>query len=196
MNAVVDALSDSSTPESEGVEVDSITVAGAMIEVKDGQGNVWQIPAEEVDDLSDLDTLHPFGHLALDQNFHYQICGQSEVSSKMTEGFVPVKREEVGLKEISTVEREFGTVPSTIVHTGGGVLMKIPAIIAKRRQKRKDHVARAVREATEPTPEMLSRVKQNRTRMKSAGEIQEGLGPDEAFVEQDLKTRKSARLTG
>lgn len=141
--------------EDRGLEINDIEVAGV---VKDRYGNTWAIPAESEDDLSNYDPSGPFGKIQYDPAFHYQLVREDEVMRKKTEGFVVCTLEELGLEAFTVPGApDHGTPTTAIFHQIDAVMVKIPKVLADRRQKRKEQVAREVREAIEPTEEMLSR---------------------------------------
>lgn len=149
----IEALKDEA--EDRGLEVNDIAVAGV---VKDRYGNTWAIPAEEDDDLSNYDPSGPFGKIKYDPTFHYQLERAENVTKKKSEGFVVCTLEELGLEAFTVPgAADHGTPTTSVFHQIDAVMMKIPKVLADRRQKRKEQVAREVREAIEPTEEMLSR---------------------------------------
>jgi hypothetical protein len=174
-----------------GIDASTIQVGGV---VRDAQGHEWLVPADETEDLGDL-KVNPFGELTLDPAFHYQTCRIDEVSAKLSEGFVLVTRDEVGLPSIKNLEREFGMAESTYVRLHDGVLIKLPKILADRKQAKKARLAQAVVDSTEPTEEMLARARRsNSPLMRSAAEIEDKLKQKGPF-EKRLERRVSSSLT-
>lgn len=153
LDQTLDALQEEA--EDRGLEVNDIEVAGV---VRDDQGHTWAIPAESEDDLSNYDPSGPFGKIKYHPDFHYQLVRQDEVMKKKTEGFVVCTLQELGLEAFTLpTSADNGTPTTTIFHQIDAVMMKIPKVLADRRQKRKVQVAQEVREAIEPTEEMLRR---------------------------------------
>ncbi len=174
----------------DGFDCNSIEVPGIM---KDDQGHTWAIPAEGLTDRDDLGELNPFGKLNYDPRFHYQMEHQDRVSQKMTEGFVPVTRQEVGVPP--PVELEYGKPISDVLHLMDTVLMKIPRVLADRLQSRKARVAKSVIDATEPSREMLRRAGRNKSKFKNNQNLTEAAEAAGFSMNVERKSRKSAALT-
>lgn len=187
----VHLMDETNEQEQDVVEASVVEVAGI---IKDDQGHEWAIPADNVDDLDDLGSPGLFGHMKFDPRFHYQTEHQDKVSSKMTEGFVPVTRKEVGLPDLITMD--YGKPVTDIVHLMDTVLLKIPKVLADRKQARKLRTAQEVVSATEPTEEMLSRAKRGGAhKFKRTGDVLNDLESDGAAIKQERVSRKSAYLT-
>lgn len=144
-------------PEEEGAaEVESIEAAGVVI---DSEGHKWVIPAENVDDYDDLNSTNPFGKLTFDDRFDYHTEHQDRVAQKMTEGFVPCTRKEMGMPPAFEIDGARPTTP--LVHVMDTVMLKIPKELAARRRRAKVRIAQEQVAGTEPSDEMLARAKRN-----------------------------------
>lgn len=169
----------------------SIQVDGVIM---DDEGHEWAIPAEDTEEF-DADADGPFGRLKLDERFFYQTCRLDEVAAKVSEGFVAVTRREVGLADLKTLEREFGMAEATYVRLKDAVLIKIPKVMADRRQARKARIAKQAVEQTEPTEEMLARgTRPGAPVMKRTRDLDASMGRDKLPFERDIQRRKVASL--
>lgn len=127
------------------VKVSEIQVPGI---VKDDYGNTWTIPTDEMgyDEL----LTDPLKLPRKDPKFHYQFVRQDQVTSKMTEDFRPVLREEVGIKTIVS-EADLGGPQTSYHQVHDLVLMKIPKQLADRRYRAAKRIAdEAVQQITNP----------------------------------------------
>lgn len=155
-------------PEDEGVEVKEFSAGGILV---DEYGNQWTIPAETFEDFDDLN-YNPIGNLRYDPRFHYQLEKVQDIAKKRSEGFVPCRRDELGM--IDGLAKENGQPVDDLFIMSNSVMMKIPKVIADRRQAAKVRLAKAVKDATEPTPEMLARAGKGRVALGKT------FDPDEA----------------
>lgn len=172
-----------------GVECNTIEAPGI---IKDDQGHTWAIPAEGLDDVGSDADLEPFGKLNLDPRFHYQMEREDRVQQKMTQGFVPVTCEEVGVPP--PVESSYGQPVSRVLHKMDTVLMKIPKVLADRLQARKARVAREIVDATEPSPDMLRRAGKGKSKFKTNKELTEAAEAAGFSMSVERKSRRTARL--
>lgn len=175
--------------EDGAVEVEEVAVTGVIV---DKYGNKWSIPAEELEDLDDLGAAGPLEKLKYDPNFHYQLERADRVVFKKMEGLVTVTRDELGIPE--ELVSEYGKPTSDIFQFGDGVMMKIPKVLADRRQKHKDAVAKAVRDAAEPTKAMLRRSKDRQAAL-TFGKDLSSLRRKGDLVEEIRKSSESGSLT-
>lgn len=126
------------------VEADRIQVPGI---IKDAYGEEWAVPADELayDEL----LTDPLKLPKKDPNFHYQFVREDQVTAKATEGFKPVRREEVGVQNIIT--RDVGSPLADYHQVHDLLLMKIPKVLADRRYRALKRMAdEAVEQITDP----------------------------------------------
>lgn len=180
---------DPASKDEDVLRVSSVEVAGVL---KDDEGNEWAIPADNVEDQYDLGTSNPFEHLSYDPRFHYQLVRTDRVDQKKMEQFVPVKRREVNMPE--SLNQDYGTPTGSLVQYLDSTLMKIPKVIASRRQAARVREAQRVKEQTEPTSAMLARsARPGGPEIKSAEKSRRRLQDGDTPVE--LRRTSSVRPT-
>jgi hypothetical protein len=133
------------------VEASSIEAPGI---VEDDYGHKWTIPADTHTDGSLQLYQSRFELPKRDPRFHYEFHPVSEVSHMMTEDFVPVTREELGLKGIEglteQIAKEYGAALTSFHQVDDLVCMKTPVELANRRYRALKEIADAAVNATRP----------------------------------------------
>jgi len=160
-------------PDSDGIEVGEVEVAGVVVDKK---GNKWAIPADDADDIElYINPLLPPEALR-EKGMHYQSCAVDELPTKMSQGFVPVTRDECGIPE-HIFAADYGRPEASIHRVGDTVLIKIPQILADRMRRPYERLAKEAVASLEPTKDMLLQMQK-----KSAGLA---LAADRRHVEND-----------
>ncbi len=129
--------------EPPGVLAKSVQVRGALIEITDGTGRTWSVPANDDEDFtvfrSDYDLSHYPGY---DPNFIYQfehppgtIAAEQagDVTQMLADDWAVVTREELGIPTIKGVPVLPGQSPTTAFMVKGQVCIKTPKIRVDRK---------------------------------------------------------------
>ena len=136
----------------EGLETKTLEVGGVkVVEIKDGKGHTWSVPAD--DDNIDLREFRNILEIPKrEPGFYYQYVDASRLQEFLTQGFVVVDRDEIGVNAAYMAQYDNPLVnPETPQHRVGNLyLVKIPEILAGRMraaQKRRADAAKAGIEA-------------------------------------------------
>ena len=181
----------------EGVDVQTIEVAGLGAEVlDDGFGRVWNIPAENLDDNTDLaNTIFDEIIKKLDPRFHYQLVGAKDWGKYKLQDFAIVSKKELGLGNDLVIE--YGKTLTDDFAVGDAILVKIPKVLAMRRIKRRQDLIEQYKNLTEPNPDMLTRAARSGTPvMKSLQELRDSAkGVRGGSLERTINSHISEKLT-
>lgn len=133
--ALIDSL-DSLTEPQQGIKVESLEVGGARItEIKDKKGHIWAIPADDENvNLREyrniLDIPNP------ESGFYYQYVDGSRLNEFLTQQFVLVDRDEIGIPTKLDVEGNPLLNPTSTHHQVGNLhLVKIPKALEQRMRR-------------------------------------------------------------
>lgn len=168
------------------VECETLETAGV---ITDGQGHRWAIPAEGLGDFAGIEEVTPFVLTKRDPRMRYETRGIKENEQFIREGWVPVTREEVGAPTAATAkgERDYGL---PITGTGGGhpyvvgdtILVKLPHVLAKRRQALTEDLRQKQRAAVEHDPTRSAKNRAERDGRPVHMEVRRGAG---GYIEEE-----------
>lgn len=155
----------------ENGELEASEIATAGI-VEDEYGNRWTLPTSDLGEEVDFN-YNPIDLPKRDPRFHYQFERTDRLGWAISEGFVPVRRSEVGLNMLNDSSKklsDYGINTNTDedpVHTVHDLtLVKIPSQLAERRRARAKLEADKAKASIEP-PARLDGAK---SRLKSEWE--------------------------
>lgn len=121
----------------DGVETKVLEVGGVkLIEITDGKGHTWSVPAD--DDNIDLREFRNILDIPKrEPGFYYQYVDASRLQEFLTQGFVVVDRDEIGISAAYMAQYDNPLVnPESPHHRVGNLYcVKIPEIIAGRMRK-------------------------------------------------------------
>ena len=166
------------------LQATEISTAGI---VEDDYGNKWTLPETPLGEDIDFN-YNPVDLPKRDPRFHYQFERSDRLAWAISEGFVPVRRSEVGLNMLNESNRKLGDYgintntdddPVHVVHDL--TLVKIPTQIAERRKARAKLEADKAKGSIEPP----AKVDGAKSRLKAEWE---GLG--QKFEEQAIHTEE------
>ena len=127
------------------IAASSVEVPGALLEIKDGQGHTWAVPAESSEDYRLYQSPREVEHFkGYDARFRYEFIRRDEIEVKITEGWVCVTRKELGLQNIPA-----NTSPQNATNDGlhwveDQVCIKKPEVLVERQTKAYNQYAREV----------------------------------------------------
>lgn len=141
------------TITNDGLEVSSVEVGGVII---DKYGNKWQVPGGNAEDFDDLYAGDIYKiPKEMSDVFHVQMIRLDQVHEYQLRGFVLILQEELGIPP--EMIKDMGHPLDRYHRVGDAVMVKIPHIINKRLQQKKEDETRRRLLELEPTPEMLKR---------------------------------------
>lgn len=141
---------------SDGLEIKELEVAGV---ITDRYGHVWQVPADNVDDLDDLYAGEPYKvPPELSDVFHVQLIPLKRLKEYQARNFVPVTLEEMAIPDELLKD---GTPLDRFHVVGDSILVKIPKIIKDRIDAKKIKEVKERLKEVEPTKEMIQRAQQS-----------------------------------
>lgn len=133
-------------PNDPGVPADVLEAPGIIRDLFSDK--IWTLPSDSLSDLG-LATYKSPRDIKKDPNFHYEFCrvggDWDELSEKMAQDFVPVTREELGLKEFKTPGQP-NPLDSYYVIDGKDICIKIPRPLADLRYAAAKRVCDAAKE--------------------------------------------------
>lgn len=166
-------------PDGTEIETDEVELAGMII---DSRGNKWAIPADDADDMEVyVNPLLPPPD-KIEPGMHYQTCHINELPTKMSQGFVPVTREECGIPE-HVFAADYGRPEASVHRVGDTVLIKIPQILADRMRAPYQALAKEAIQSLEPTEEQLRKLQKKSAGLAFAADRQHIVN-DKAYPEE------------
>lgn len=125
------------TPAPNGVKAKSVQVRGALMEIKDGLGHVWTVPANEDEDYQAHTSIFKVANLkGYDERFEYEF--HDDVSRMITDGWALVSRRELGLPDLPSATpgaKEYGAPDGGWHQIESLYCVKRPKILVERTRK-------------------------------------------------------------
>ena len=126
----------------------SVQVRGALMEIKDGSGRVWTVPADDEEDYQLHRSIFKVDDLkGFDPQFDYQFEMPVDLGPMLTNDWAIVSRKELGLPELAGMVAgagEYGAALTGAHMAGGMVCLKKPKVLVDRTRKAFKNFADAI----------------------------------------------------
>jgi hypothetical protein len=168
------------------IAAESVEVTGALLTIKDGQNHVWAIPAESHDVVGRHQSAFELKRFkGYDPRFTYEFHhagDESDITSMLTDEWVPVTRQELGLKALPMqVSAEHGTPTDNYYWVGNSLCMKKPKVLVDRTHKAMDEFRKATMGAMKPVGS--ENIDPAREKLERGGLVKEEIRVQSTFQE-------------